>query len=503
MASPSEWARQLVDVPQPPLPASSTWGRTLILIPAPSIPIPSLWARALVNLKITSHLYVYRDGRPRRLRPHLYLDGQILDPDSQPPASPSTPTLPAGVTLRPLPGGGPEFWAQFEGSSYPADPAFFPIIAWYQGARSVQEVQVMRDAGINTLMALTTDSRGDYIRQVPGMYSIPDYSAMYQNPGSEVVMYLTGDEPDMGPPNGWWGAPSAEQMQHVLDRQAGAPSDRPTATNFGKGILFCFLSKEADASSMLGIPTGMLGYDVYYHTDDNVRGANEGGALIGITRDMTPDEIGRSHHYGMSIEKLRRLSQDRVPIFGFVEAGGPFSYNEAPDLIEAGDDTKVPYITIPAMLSAAWHTIIAGARGIAWFLHTFGGIGETTQILHQSYYAPVREAITQFNSRVHELASVLNRPEAIGLVSTSGHVRHSSRWTPEGIYLMAGWAVPVTMQPNPNPPPGPVTATFTVAGKTSAVVEVLYESRTLQMSAGSFTDVFADKHAIHLYRIPH
>ena len=73
------------------------------------------------------------------------------------------------------------------------------------------------------------------------------------------------------------------------------------------------------------------------------------------------------------------------PIWGFVEVGWPFTETAA----QGGRQIQ------PAEIQAAvWHEIIAGARGIIYFNHSFGGPEQTQHVLRDPDYAAERAAVT-------------------------------------------------------------------------------------------------------------
>ena len=73
--------------------------------------------------------------------------------------------------------------------------------------------------------------------------------------------------------------------------------------------------------------------------------------------------MGLRVEHGASAQ-LDALDGDRQPQWGFVEVGKPFTDNQ-----NGGGDT----ITPAQARGAVWHTLIAGARGIIYFQHSFDG----------------------------------------------------------------------------------------------------------------------------------
>jgi hypothetical protein len=203
---------------------------------------------------------------------------------------------------------------------------------------------------------------------------------------------------------------------------------------------------------------------------------------------LTAAECRGGWNYGYVLDRLRFLDgldgaspAQRKPIWAFVELGWPFSETAA----QGGRAIQPAEVR-----SAVWHSVIAGARGIIYFQHSFGGPCPTHHVLRDSCYTAIRTEVTTINQRLTALAPVLNAPFADGYVTASSGIRAMAKKGPDGAYyVFAGVQQAGTNQP----------ATFNVAAGTT--VEVLYEGRTLTVSGGQFTDTFADINTIHIYKI--
>lgn len=393
----------------------------------------------------------------------------------QPPSEPEAPVngLPAGVTLQDI-DGGPGYSARFA-SPMPSDPSFFPIAVWYEGTHTQAEIDKDKANGLNTYLMLTDDSNLPLIRQ-NGMYAFTP--GRMKNFGSETVGYITGDEVDMSGA-GWWGAPTPEQFKTLESQLTYLPKDgRARITNFGKGIIFN--GNDAEASRMLRDYQDFISADIYWFTDADTWGLNQGGKLLGLNRDLTAAENRRASNYGVVVRKLRRLLGNSKPVWGFTEVGGPFPQNK----------TAASYIKPEQARAATWSQIIAGARGITYFNHSFGGPAISQHALREAYYAPVAAVVAAANAQIKRLAPVLNGPDAIGLVSTPASVDLLAKWNDGKPYVFAHNRVNAA-----------TTATFSVTGAGNGVVTVEDENRTIQMVGGKFTDTFADGNAVHIYRL--
>jgi hypothetical protein len=135
--------------------------------------------------------------------------------------------------------------------------------------------------------------------------------------------------------------------------------------------------------------------------------------------------------------------------------------------------------------------LIAGARGIVYFNHSFGGPCPSFNLLRDQCDPAMTPAVTALNSQITELAPVLNSPYADGFVSTTGPARVMAKLGPDG-----AWYV-FTGADTAGADGGDVSFTIAAGSK----VEVLYESRDLTVSDGQFVDTFADGNVVHIYRV--
>ena len=199
------------------------------------------------------------------------------------------------------------------------------------------------------------------------------------------------------------------------------------------------------------------------------------------------------------------------PIFSYVEVGCPFGENLC--------------VSRAQFVAAAWHTIIAGARGVVWFQHNFGGpcvdyrtlydgmnpgVGLHTCVITANTggsapsntdvhtIADISAAVVSVDAKINALSAVLLSPTANGYVSATGIVSVMAKY-----YASTGKFTVFAGSGKPGVDPGVnQTITFTIAGAPSGIVTVLNESRTLTMTSGSFSDTFADSNSVHIYQMP-
>jgi hypothetical protein len=249
-------------------------------------------------------------------------------------------------------------------------------------------------------------------------------------------------------------------------------------SNYGKGVTFW--ETNAEASRFVNEFQHVLSVDNYWFTDENICSEGEGGSLFTPPRRLPPDVCHAAANYGRTIDRVRSLVEPSgsKPVWGFVEVGHP------------SEGSTAPTITPQQITAAVWSTIIHGARGVAYFNHSFGGPCKTQHALREPCYKDVRAAVKQLNGRIKVLAPVLNAPFADGVVKAGAGVDVSTKWHDGHFYVLAG-----ANQPSAQ------TAAFNLSCVGDATVTVLNEGRTVPVVNGAFSDRFADGNAVHIYRV--
>jgi hypothetical protein len=137
-----------------------------------------------------------------------------------------------------------------------------------------------------------------------------------------------------------------------------------------------------------------------------------------------------------------------------------------------------------------WHSIIAGARGIIYFNHSFGGPNQSQHCLREMAYSSVRREVKTTNQLITQLAAVLNAPFDDAFVRVNSSIRVMTKFYDGQYYIFAGSKENVGS-----------TGTFSMTGVAAGTAVVLGENRGIPISDGGFADSFADGNAIHIYRI--
>ena len=416
-------------------------------------------------------LTVRNRRRQKSLRTKRILVSSAPTPVPAPAPIPA-PSPTAGVSLEEV-DGGLGWYGRFS-NPFPTDPAFFPIGVWFESVVSQADINMDKGAGLNTYVVLTAGSSLPLIA-ANGMKVLAqhgDWKAQGGAPGAQAIAgWELRDEIDMqlGPVQGF------AELQNIL---AGLPRDgRLRYNNYGKGVMFW--QSDAEAARFVN-GQDLVSADTYWFTDNNICSQYEGGALLtGRTRALTAEECHRASNYGATVRRMRALvSPPRSkPVWAFVEVGHPFT------------EAHWPTIRPAEVQAAVWQSVIAGARGVIYFNHTFGGPNQTQHALRDPAYAAIRTAVAATNRQIAGLAPVLNAPTVSSGWSQGTGTTAMVKWANGHFYVFAGSAGSA------------VTGSFSLPCVGDASAAVLDEGRTIPVRGGSFADSFADGNAVHIYRI--
>jgi hypothetical protein len=395
----------------------------------------------------------------------------------------------SGAVLRQA-DGGPDYYARFT-PSFPDSPSFFPVGVWLAAVTQRADVTSDQAAGLNTYVTLT-DNSDLALAQSTGMYLI---SNQPPSAGSRTAGWFVNDEADMwgGPGSAAWTGhfpgdgpicrPASSACGYRIQQtlRAKLPSDRRLRyANYGKGVIYW--ENWSQASKFIRDYQDVVSDDNYWFTDEDMCLASQGGEFY-PARDLVHGTLppGLCHlaaNYGLTVSFIRKLAGYTRPVWAYIELGHPFT------------EGNWPTISPQQVTAAVWHSLIAGARGVIYFNHSFGGPCQTDNVLRDPCYAPVRAAVTRLDNQIRQLAPVLNAPVADGVVTASPGVDLSVKWLDGHFYILAG-----------SKTPGPQQASFRMPCVGSATITVLQENRTVRAIRGVFTDRFSDANAVHIYRV--
>ena len=193
-----------------------------------------------------------------------------------------------------------------------------------------------------------------------------------------------------------------------------------------------FWNDDADAARFVNDFQHIVSADAYWFTDEDICAEGQGGTLLtGGTRALTPSECHRASNYGATIDasaQSRRTRSCTEAVWAFVELGHPFTENHWPT------------ITAPQIRAAVWHSLIAGARGIIYFNHNFGGACLSQHVLRDECGAAIRPTVKSVNGQVKSLAPVLNAPFVTSGWRNDANIKAMLKWRGGHFYLFAGAA---------------------------------------------------------------
>jgi hypothetical protein len=423
-------------------------------------------------------------------------DARVCDNDSCAAPAPTptptpnpTPTPTPQLTLQAV-DGGLGYYGLFA-NPLPTSPSYFPRAVWGSYGHTTANRDLDAAAGINTYVWAADNSFLDDIR-ADGRFRVIQAQGNRTNVGSETAGWLLQDEIDMK--QGPSACPTA--LDQIVN---GLPVDgRLRYSNYAKGVLLW--QTEAQAGCFVNYPRQELASsDLYWMTDPNQLGNPNGGRCMPTQPDclgmmgepwlpegerlLRVSEIQRPANYGYQVDYMRRLdARDGVrrPIWNFVETGWPFMESAA---------QGARAIRPQELRAAVWHSIIAGARGILYFQHSFGGPCSGDHHTTRTNCEGTRPIVASVNAQIDQLATVLNSPTVSSGVTVSSGIRALAKWNGTNFYVFAAARN------------GATTGTVSIPCVGNATATRLGEAGSVPITGGSLSDGFADKNAVHIYRI--
>jgi hypothetical protein len=415
-----------------------------------------------------------------------------------PAPSPTTTATPApnpsAPTLTQV-DGGPSYYAQF---SNPLSSSEFPIGVW--GAYNFTTENVAKDkaVGLNLYVWNADVSAGGQQNITnAGLRTLQNRSDGTTNYGARTAGVMLADEYDMSmtPTQGLSAMQAAEDQGRVL------ANGRALYTNYGKGVLFGWANGQrltnAQREQYINAFQELQSSDLYWYTDpwQSTTGLSSDDTWLpeGAARatSISGNQVRRASNYGYQIDKMRSLDAAdgrRKPIWAFVEVGSPFGAGQGDGLVRR--------ITPEQIRAAVWHSIIAGARGIIYFQHSFSGSCPTHHVLRgdTSCYAATISMVTSVNAQIKSLAPVLNAASVTSGTSTSSGVRALYKWHDGHFYVIAG-------NRDHTAKSGTMGLPCIGSGATAVNLGETVGSLTIPLSGGQFTAQFAADTGVHVYRI--
>jgi hypothetical protein len=456
-------------------------------------------------------VYIYGDdGFPRQnyQNSNYYVD-VVFTPDDTPTPTPTatatatatasptpTPTPSPTVSPSPPPGGGSstlglpripweggsDYWKQFSKPTAAGwtDPAFFPIVATFNGISNSNEVAYDKSLGFNSYLGMWEGTQYSLFRD-NGVFWIGDkLNSSFTDSSTNWVGDDLGDEVD--------GRYSVAAGQAYLQSQVDkfGNDGRFKYTNFTQIVMSTDI-KAADAEKYVNAYADAVSLDMYWYTIP----------FCDLTpyRDVYITPIKQSNcrtasSYGRIVDSLRiRDAADGKlqPLWQVVELvnGGP------------GEGPFLGNVTGGQVKGAVMNSIIHEARGILYFNQSMSGTCASGNLIRSTEYQSGSCAASQVtaakvvNLQIKALAPVLNSQSYKYTFGTGLDTMLKAK---------GGYAYVFAMVDGSS---SPGQRTFTLPpGITGKSVEVLYENRSMPVgSDGTFTDQFPAEYSYHIYKV--
>ena len=320
----------------------------------------------------------------------------------------------------------------------------------------------------------------------------------------KVVGWFTFDECEMalGECDAFPGEEPAQEAARLAFFKARTAEVRAlndgrfTFANFGNGVMDTFWSTNTMAEYVQDVDGS--GVDKYAYTSGSVRW-NFNHSSWWLAEGGTEANAQTSSAYGWLARRMTRVYNDQshlTPFWQVVETKMPF--------LDGADDRSI--ITYAQIEGAVWSAIASEARGIIYFQYNgFYDQGTPPAIDPNTGLAPTEEtyslvdggtglrtAVQTINSRVASLAPVINTQSYVFNFGATGIDTMLKAYTGFA-YIFASVGVAAST--------GSKTFTLTGSGISGTSVEVVYESRSITVTAGAFTDTFANEYSHHIYKI--
>ena len=420
----------------------------------------------------------------------------VGQPTAEPTPTPTPTTAPndaSNVTLRPVDGGGPSYYGRFA-TPLPSAPTYFPIGVWLAGVPDATALAKDKQAGINLYAGLAGNT--DYaLLATSGMGVLAQHDLAAAGAANVANGWFLSDEADMwaGPGEAAWTGnwpgngqvclPDGADCGYTVQREVAArtPNDgRLRWSNYGKGILFW--QRDADAGRFVNDYQDVVSADAYWFTDNAICSTWEGGRFLfpSAPRALTQAECRRPANYGALVRRVRSLVSPAgsKPVWAYVELGHP------------SGDPAWPTATPSQVKAAVWSSVIAGARGIVYFNHSFGGNCVSYNILRDPCYAATRTTVAAVNAQLTELAPVLNGPDVHGLVVDAPQLDTLVKSHQGDLYVFAQ-STSTTSQ----------SQSIATSCRLETTAVGLGESRSVPVTAGTITDSYRTDEPTHIYKI--
>ncbi len=345
---------------------------------------------------------------------------------------------------------------------------FFPIAVWLQSPHNAPRYKA---AGINLYVGLwngPTEAQLADLRKAD-MPVICDQNAVALKHVDDPLLaaWMHGDEPDNAqelPGGKGYGPPIApEKIVADFEKLHAADPTRPVLLNLGQGVAW----------------DGWYGRGVRSrHPEDYaayVKGCHIASFDIYPVNHDSPEVAGKLEYVPRGVRRLREWAGPGRPVWNCIECTG------------IGRPEGKP---TPAQVRAqVWMSLIAGSRGLVYFVHQFKPTFREAALLDD---AEMLAEVTALNKQVRSLARVLNAaalPDAVSAKpSREGAVHFVVKPDGPHAWLFAA-----------NESAAPVTCAFTL--KNAGIISVTADGAgPVALRDRAFTVAF-EPHGVCLYRL--
>ena len=358
----------------------------------------------------------------------------------------------------------------------PADPDYFPIAVWLQGAQNAAKYKA---AGINLYIALwqgpTEEQLADLKKAEMSVICDQNAVGLAHIDDPTIVGWMHGDEPDNAQPmkdpatgqDTYGPCIPPRKIVAAYDQMRAKDPSRPVMLNLGQGVANDQWIGRGPGASIDDYPAFMKGADIVSYDVYPVAGLNK------------PDGENYLWYVPKGLDRLVKWwNEDKRIIWNALEC----------TRIDNPDKRATP----AQVKAEVWMSLVHGSRGIIWFVHQFKPAFCEWQLLNDP---EMLAAVTAINQQIHDLARVLNSPTIPG----GAKVTSADEKVPVDAMVKrqdgATYVFAVGMRN------APTKATFEVAGlPAEAKAEVIGEGRTVAVKGGKFEDDFA-AYGVHLYKV--
>jgi hypothetical protein len=271
---------------------------------------------------------------------------------------------------------------------------FFPIAVWLQSPRNADRYS---DLGINTYVGLWRGPTDEQLLQLKkaGMKVICSQNdlALKSANNDVIIGWMHGDEPDNAQPKsgGGYGPPiEPAKIEADYKELKRKDSTRPIFLNLGQGVAF-------DKYIGRGVRTN--------HPEDYadyLKGSDIASFDIYPAVHEHADVAGKLEFVPRGVRRLREWSDESKIIWNCIECS------------RISNPEKKP---TPAQLrSEVWMSLIAGSRGIIYFVHQFKPTFQEASLFNDP---ELLAEVTRVNRAIAKLAPVLNSASLPGVEVSS------------------------------------------------------------------------------------